>query len=542
MATKQITPQFVYGVGDNLVQIGPRPIVANRAPTTADQAEIGTLWVDTSAGVFYGLASRTSGSSTWTSTPAAGATTLASLDITGAGTSLDVQNAAGTTVISSGTINFDNAGGTTTISGALTVAGTTTLSGDLDFTSAALIDLTSTLNAAPSIYLHANGGTSEQIRIRSDQGTAVNSILIDSDVGGLTLQSGLASADAININAVSGGFDVDAALQINIASAQAAADAIAIQSASGGIDMDGALQINIASSQAAANAVVIDASDAAGGIDMDCGSGGFDLLATAGAISLDAQLASNLTVTGAGEDLTLASAGGSVLVSSTENAANAIRLHANAGVSETIQLHSDQGTGANSVNLLSDVGGITLTATGLASDDAINLEATAGGIDMDAALQINIASSEAAADAIVINASNAAGGIDITTGGGDIDITGGNVTLTGTTGGADAVLILANNGTSDTISIEATQGTGKDAIDLVSAGGVEVTTGALAATTGLHLVQGAQTAAVQVGTGAPSHNAPKGSLYLRTDGSSTSTRAYIATDAVGTWTNLVTAA
>ena len=44
------------------------------------------------------------------------------------------------------------------------------------------------------------------------------------------------------------------------------------------------------------------------------------------------------------------------------------------------------------------------------------------------------------------------------------------------------------------------------------------------------------------GTGAPSLHLPKGSLYLRVDGSSTSTRAYIATNATGTWTNVVTAA
>lgn len=44
------------------------------------------------------------------------------------------------------------------------------------------------------------------------------------------------------------------------------------------------------------------------------------------------------------------------------------------------------------------------------------------------------------------------------------------------------------------------------------------------------------------GSGAPTVAAPKGSLYLRTDGSSTSTRAYIATDSVGTWTAITTAA
>jgi hypothetical protein len=44
------------------------------------------------------------------------------------------------------------------------------------------------------------------------------------------------------------------------------------------------------------------------------------------------------------------------------------------------------------------------------------------------------------------------------------------------------------------------------------------------------------------GSGAPTVSAPKGSLYLRSDGSSTSTRAYINTDGATTWTAITTAA
>lgn len=47
---------------------------------------------------------------------------------------------------------------------------------------------------------------------------------------------------------------------------------------------------------------------------------------------------------------------------------------------------------------------------------------------------------------------------------------------------------------------------------------------------------------IMFGSGAPSVSAPKGSLYLRTDGSSTSTRAYINTDGAATWTAITTAA
>jgi hypothetical protein len=46
---------------------------------------------------------------------------------------------------------------------------------------------------------------------------------------------------------------------------------------------------------------------------------------------------------------------------------------------------------------------------------------------------------------------------------------------------------------------------------------------------------------IYFGSGVPTVVAPKGSLYLRTDGSSTSTRLYVATDAVGGWTAVTTA-
>lgn len=45
-----------------------------------------------------------------------------------------------------------------------------------------------------------------------------------------------------------------------------------------------------------------------------------------------------------------------------------------------------------------------------------------------------------------------------------------------------------------------------------------------------------------VGAGAPSMSAPKGSLYINTSGSSSSTRMYINTDGSTTWTAFTTAA
>lgn len=308
---------------------------------------------------------------------------------------------------------------------------------------------TSTTNAAQAFYLHANGGTSETIQLHADQGTGVASLNFLSDVGGVTISAGLGTADAINIitSNAAGGIDIDAGTSgIDILTT----GALSIDSAgTTNLTATGAFgltvnttagQLNLASGQAAVDAVNIDASDLAGGIDIDSGTGGLTL-DTTGAMSLDAAATSNYTVTGVGADLNLGSVGGSVLVSSTEDAALAIRLHADGGTSETIQIHSDQGTGVASVGLLSDVGGITIRSTGLASADAINLEAAAGGIDADAALQINIASSQAAATAVQITASDAgAGGITLTAGSGGVNVTGATVVTGALTTSGDLTL------------------------------------------------------------------------------------------------------
>jgi len=45
-----------------------------------------------------------------------------------------------------------------------------------------------------------------------------------------------------------------------------------------------------------------------------------------------------------------------------------------------------------------------------------------------------------------------------------------------------------------------------------------------------------------VGSGAPTVSAAQGSIYLRTDGSSTSTRLYVNTNGTTGWTNVTTAA
>lgn len=47
---------------------------------------------------------------------------------------------------------------------------------------------------------------------------------------------------------------------------------------------------------------------------------------------------------------------------------------------------------------------------------------------------------------------------------------------------------------------------------------------------------------IVAGTGVPTFSAPKATMFLRKDGSSTSTRIYVNTDGGTTWTNVTTAA
>lgn len=108
---------------------------------------------------------------------------------------------------------------------------------------------------------------------------------------------------------------------------------------------------------------------------------------------------------------------------------------------------------------------------------------------------------------------------------------------------------VRSEGGFETISINATTGTVTTTSTFGSAVSVP---GAVTARSGSALVAGgaagfiatntANSMGVYFGSGAPTVTAAKGSLYLRSDGSSTSTRAYINTDGGTTWTAITTAA
>jgi len=378
------------------------------------------------------------------------------------------------------------------------------------------VNITSTENNAGAILITENGGTSGRITLNAAQGTSADSINLDSTAGGITLSAALASADAINLAASAGGVDIDGALQVNIASSQNAVDAIRIVASAGGIDIDavGAAteDINITNTggsivlqatESDVNAIVINASGVAGGINVDSGTSGF-IVDTTGSISLDAAAASNFTATGA-FDITIQSTAGSILINAGEAVTDAINIDSTGGfdlnAALEINIDSSEAAVADAIRIVasaadggididSGTGGITIDSTGAISIDgaaASNFAVSGAGIDLTldaAAGRLVLTGGEAAADAVRVQADDAAGGgdFDFGSGGFALDTTGAisldaatasNLTVTG----AADLTIQSTAGAVNIISGEANL----DSLNMTSAGGFSlVATGAAA--------------------------------------------------------------
>jgi hypothetical protein len=156
-------------------------------------------------------------------------------------------------------------------------------------------------------------------------------------------------------------------------------------------------------------------------------------------------------------------AAGLATITGTNDAVGAIYLRANAGTSETVKIHADQGTsvteGAESVTILSDAGGVGIRSTANLAN-AVNV--TVDGGTSSTITLFNDQGTAATEGAASIQLLSDAGGINVKSG----------------LNGANAILLTADAGTSETIVIHADQGTGTGSIKLLSdAGGIEVKAG-----------------------------------------------------------------
>jgi len=310
--------------------------------------------------------------------------------------------------------------------------------------------LTTSINASSNYATNINTGTSTgAVTIGSGtsgawaiDGTTTGTLNADDSIGITTTE---ASAD-ITIDATAGSVIIDAA--------EAAADAILIKctTAAGGIDITSHADIDMTTTGASGEdisitntggSVIITATEAAADaivLNASTAVGGIDITSNA---DID------ITTTGAAtEDINITNTGGSIIATATENVQGAIHIEANGGTSESINIYSNQGSGASattehdaSIQLQSDAGGISLYTTGDVAD-AIRIE-TNGGVDEFITIN-NLKGT--GADAITI-AANAAGG-DV-----NIDSVLGRIEIEAEEDVANAIYIIADGATASTIEI-----------------------------------------------------------------------------------------
>ena len=99
---------------------------------------------------------------------------------------------------------------------------------------------------------------------------------------------------------------------------------------------------------------------------------------------------------------------------------------------------------------------------------------------------------------------------------------------------------ISINATTGTVTVTGTIGAAITATSTVTArSGSALTAGGAA---GFIATNTANSMGIYFGSGVPTVSAAKGSLYLRSDGTTTNDRAYINTNGTTTWTALTTAA
>jgi hypothetical protein len=251
--------------------------------------------------------------------------TAAGLIDINAGANLDIDVTGSFDMLSTGAFSIDGTGASnvTAATGDLTLSATANsvvVSGGE--AAADAVQLTAgnaaggiTTSAGTGGYSIGSGDTAAQTNSLFSGGTGAkaNTIGSTASTSSLTLQSGTGSMTFT----AGGAFDVNAvgAVTVDGTSIDLTGTAASSFSTTGaGIDLtldSAAGRVVIDGGEAAADAVRITASNAAGGIDVDAGTGGITLDTTAG-FSIDGATASNVTVSGATADLTLGARGATV--------------------------------------------------------------------------------------------------------------------------------------------------------------------------------------------------------------------------------------
>ena len=324
----------------------------------------------------------------------------------------------------------------------------TLISGELDLTSAGLMNVNAgadlDLDVTGKMELDASGMFSIDAGAASNL-TAQGNLSVQAQGAGNDLI--LEAADVIDMNGasldadLSGAFNVTGGAESKL---NTSAGDLILDAEAGSLILDGG--------EAAADAVRIVASNAAGGMDIDAGTGGIAMDST-GAVSIGAVAASDFTVSTG--DLSLIATAASVVISGGEAAADAVKLDAAAG---GLDLNAALG-------ITLDAGGaISLDSTATAS----NFSLTANSAD-PATLTIAAANAGAGAANLDIDVKSA-----VTIDSASISLDATNASNLTVTGSGESLTLAAAGGGAQKVEISSA-GTGANAIFLnATAGGIDV--------------------------------------------------------------------
>jgi len=211
-----------------------------------------------------------------------------------------------------------------------------------------------------------------------------------------------------------------------------------------------------------ARAISIGTSAAAHTVAIGSASAGAITIDTAAGFSLDAATASNITVTGAGVDLSLQGVGGAVNVTSTQTENDAILIEASAG-NGGVQIHA--GTGGILIGDEADTTGITL-----------------GNIAPTATRNITIGSGTVVTASVTDTISIGAGGattnadsvktVIINTGDVEVGEVNTNIATGACTSGTHATAIATGNRAAGTMTLNMFTGTGTKVANIGNADGL----------------------------------------------------------------------
>jgi hypothetical protein len=302
--------------------------------------------------------------------------------------------------------------------------------GDMVIGSSLIDGKTLTLGNTNSTYLKLiphGTAASEKILLYNAVGTADDAIKIHSDAGGVTIKADNDSlhidadgtdSDALNIDSA-GGIDIDAAGVISLDSSAGSIDINVVDGQTVKIGLNGAVE-QIIAPHGTVGSELYSVINTAGTTDGSGAAGAILLSAVAGGIGL-----------AWADSKDLWAEGGQFIVTANHDTSEAIKLHADAGSSQTIQIINDEGT-----------------TDGSEGAGAIDIEATVGGISLHAADDKDIA------------------------------IEAGQVVVTANHNTAGAIKLHADAGTSQTILIQNDAGTGTGAVNIAAdAGGVTIDAG-----------------------------------------------------------------